>query len=562
MPDTPAAVAFGAGAPEPERREALTELTRTQTDLANLIPPAHLAPVIDYIQGQYAEHDLLAKAAQIIPFPGRARERKTGMQSVYLDGLQVFAHGDYFERPSPIGYESLRLMVEQTPILNAVIMTRIRQVQRFAQPQDERGPGFAIRHIDQGHKLTPEERDSTKLLTKFIQHGGWEFNPRRRVALRRDNFASFMAKAVRESLTYDAAAIETEPKHTRAEGFDGFYAVDGSTIRLCTEDGYRGDDAIFAVQVVQGQIVTSYTHDDLIYQPRNPRADVRLAGYGMGETELLVRVVTGWLNAMAYNAKGFDSNSIPKGILNLVGEYGQEDLIAFRRMWNAMVKGVNNAWALPILTTATPEAKAEYLKLDNGFNEMLFSKWMTFLTSIVCAIYGMSPAEINFDSFTAGNTSALSGSDTGEKLAASRDAGLRPLLAYFENLISDFLVADFSERYVFRWTGLDEEDQNQRFELRKAVMTVNEVRAEEGLKPLKGPLGEAPINPSLVGPWMQFQQGEGDGEPDAAPDAPKGPPDHGQMADELAQRLAGAGGLGKAFAVDADGPSAVWRIGA
>ena len=27
------------------------------------------------------------------------------------------------------------------------------------------------------------------------------------------------------------------------------YAVDGSTIRLCTEDGYEGDDEIFALQV-------------------------------------------------------------------------------------------------------------------------------------------------------------------------------------------------------------------------------------------------------------------------------------------------------------------------
>ncbi len=54
------------------------------------------------------------------------------------------------------------------------------------------------------------------------------------------------------------------------------------------------------------------------------------------------------------------------------------------------------------------------------YNEMYFSKWMTFLTSIICPIFAMSPSEINFDSLTYGSSSALSGSDTSEKLVASK----------------------------------------------------------------------------------------------------------------------------------------------
>ena len=534
-------VAFDPQAPADERQAAHQELTAATVPsaLADLLPRENVQPVIDYIEAQY-EDARLAKAAQIIPFPGRPTDRKRGMQSVYLDGLQVFAHGDYFERPSPIGYEALRQMVDQTPILSAVLMTRVRQVHRFASPQDDDGPGFIITHIDPDHTLAKAEEDSVRLLTKFIQHGGWEFNPRRRKALKRDNFSQFLAKLVRESLTYDSAPIETELKRNRREGIDGFYALDGSTIRLCTEEGYRGDDAIFAVQVVQGQIVTAYTTDDLIYEPRNPRADVRLAGYGLGEAELLIRVVTGWLNAMTYNIKGFDSNSIPKGILNLVGEYSQEDLSAFRRYWNAMVRGINNAWALPVMASRTAESKVTYERIDSGYNEMYFAKWMTFLTSIVCAIYGMSPAEINFDSFTAGNTSALSGSDTAEKMAASKDSGLRPLMSYLESTISDFIIADFSDHYVFRWTGLDEEDQQQKFEIRKLVLTVNELRAQEGLPPMDGPLGDAPVNPSLVGPWMQMtmppQGGPGQGDPGAGGpeggDAPGPDEQAGPMLDE------------------------------
>jgi hypothetical protein len=437
------------------------------------------------------------------------------MQSVRLDALQAMAYGDYFERPAGIGFDALREMVAQTPVLSAVILTRARQVQRFCVPQDGgSGPGFQIVHVEPNHEMTKDEQESVRLLSRFVTNCGWEWNPRRRKAMHRDSFATFLHKLTRETLTYDAASVETELSTDRGR-IDGLYALDGSTIRLCSEEGYRGDDAKFAVQVINGQVVTAYGHDDLIYEPRNPRADIRLAGYGLGETELLVRTVTGFLNAMSYNADGFSKNAIPKGILHLVGEYSETDLAAFKRFWNAMVRGVENRWALPVLASRTPEAKATFERLDAQESDMAFAKWMTFLVSIICAVYGMSPAEINFDSFTGGNTSALAGSDTAEKLAASRDSGLRPLLSYFESLISDYILSDYSDKYVFRFTGLDEEDPSRRDDLRKTVLTVNEIRAQEGWSPLSGTLGDAPVNPSLIGPWMQIQQAAQ--QPDAQP---------------------------------------------
>src|SRR3546814_12753323 len=94
---------------------------------------------------------------------------------------------------------------------------------------------------------------------------------------------------------------------------------------------------------------------------------------------------------------------------------------------------------------------------------MMFSKWMTFLASMICAIYGIAPDELNFESFSA-SKSALSGNDTEQKLAESKVKGLRPLLSHFENLFSDFIVADFADKYVFRWSGLDEVDEEKRHE--------------------------------------------------------------------------------------------------
>lgn len=515
--------AFDPKAPQDERTGALAELMENHRP-AN----SDVRAVVEYIQADLEDQRFQkAIADNVVPFPPK-RRGQPGMQSVDVDEFQILINGDFIEKPGVLSFDSMRAMVEATPVLSAVMMTRIRQVGQFCRVQESgSGPGFAIRHIDRDHQLTTTEHESIQLLQRFFDNCGWEFNPRRRRLLKRDTFTQFMAKAVRDSLTMDACAIETEFKRNKSLGLDGFYAIDGGTIRLCSEDGYNGDDQIIALQVVQGRVRTAYTVEDLIYEPRNPRSSILAAGYGMGEVEMLVRMVTGYLNALTYNTKFFDSNSIPKGVMHLTGNYDDKDLAAFKRYWNSMVKGVNNAWTVPVLVSKDQESKAAYEAFGVNVDEMMFARWMTFLTSMICAVFGMDPAEINSDTFTAG-TSSLSGSDTEQRLTASRDKGLRPLLSYFENLFTDYVVRDFSDKYVFRFTGLDEEDEEKRHELRKLVLTVDELRAQEGYDKHPDPtLGAAPVNPGLNGIYMNGLQSQQQPEEDFGNPDENGPPGEG-----------------------------------
>ena len=482
---------------------------KSDSDL--ILPFNDLVSIVNGIKDDFAQMDM-AKAARILDYANDYRHSDRGMQSVSLDQFQLQQSGEYYERPSYLTYENMRRMVQQTPILESIVLTRTRQVMRFCKIQEsDHGLGFVIRHVDKDHQLTKSEQETISLLQQFVTNCGWEFKPRERKRLKRSNFATFMAKSVRDSLIMDSAPIETEMKKDRSLGIDGFYTVDGSTIRLVPESGFRGDEDVFALQVIQGRIMTAYTLDDLIYEPRNPRTDVDLAGYGMSEVELLVKIVTGFLNALQLNLRGFSENSIPRGFINLIGDYKPDDLASFRRYWNSMVSGANSSWSLPVLVAKDPSSRATFERFGIDFDEMYFSKWMTFLTSIACAVYGISPDEINFESFSVGKSS-LSGTDTAEKLSNSRDKGLRPLLAYYESLISDYIISDFDEKYCFRWTGIDDEDETQRHEMRKLVMTVNEARAREGMEAMDGPIGDAPLNPSLISPWMQMQRPQSDTE--------------------------------------------------
>ena len=554
MSDHARKIAFDPRAPADERLAAQAELQKSAmpSALSDLIPSSNIQPIIDFINRDL-EQQAMNKALQranVIPFPSHAvKDKKRGMQSVWIDDLQINVNGDWFERPGQFSFDSMRGMVEQTPILNAVIMTRQRQVARFCRPQrGGKGLGFKIASKEEAENVDDNEKQTIKLLESFVTNCGWETRPRQRMRLKRDNFTNFMAKLVRDSLTMDSMAIETEWKRDKSLGLDGLYAVDGATIRLCAEEGYQGEDEIFALQVVQGQIRSAYTYDDLIYVPRNPRSDVTVGGYGLAETELLVRVVTGFLNAFTYNTKFFDSNAIPKGVLNLYGNYSDEDINAFKRYWNGMVKGVNNAWTLPVMVSKDQESAAKFEQFGPEVNEIMFAKWMTFLGSIICAIYGIAPDEINFESFTSG-TSSLSGDDTGEKLSFSKDKGLLPLLSYLEGTFSEYVIGEFSEKYEFQWTGLDEEDGQRVFERQKLSWTVNELRALDGKDKADGTWGDAPLNPSLVGVWQQEamppQEDYGQpGQGGAQPGQDQGGQDFGQgdngQAQDFGQADAGA----------------------
>ena len=136
---------------------------------------------------------------------------------------------------------------------------------------------------------------------------------------------------------------------------------------------------------------------------------------------------------------------------------------------------------------------------------MEFNQWMNYLINIVCAVYAIDPAEINFanNGGAAGQSSVFESSQE-QKLKNSKDKGLKPLLRFVETIINKFVISRFSADYVFAFTGLDEKTENEKAELEtkqsKVWRTVNEIRKEHGEKPLED--GDVILDPS----WINYHQ--------------------------------------------------------
>lgn len=308
-----------------------------------------------------------------------------------------------------------------------------------------------------------------------------------------------------------------------------FLTVDASTIRIAADDRYVGVNAsyhdrsgfvpsmparfanlyqgreygvpssggkapISYVQIINGQIENVYSSDELAFGVRNPRSDIYIQGYGYGELEQLITVVTAHLFTELYNRRFFSHGTQAKGILNLKGDnFTQEQLEGFRRQWAAQASGVESSWTTPILQTEG----LEWVDLAKSNSEMEFGKWLDYLIKLSTAVYQIDPAELNFDMHGGQQQTPLFESSQEWKIKASRDRGLKPLLRFMAKLLNRNIIDKIDDHFAFEFVGLDELSETEKHQMLveqiSSYKTLNEGRVSIGLPPLPG--GDTVLNP-------------------------------------------------------------------
>ena len=447
-----------------------------------------------------------------------ARDMKAYMENP----IRMAQATNYKDKPSSLSYNILYQMSVKNSVVGAVINTRVNQVSAFTKPArfSEDGVGYKIRLRDPSETPNAEQKEVMNSIELFLENCGFSDDSDR------DDFDTFIRKIVRDSLTYDQMCFEIIPdrKGKPAE----ILAVDAATIRAASEN-YQADqtwmemvpnkknEEVKWVQVVDGTIVSWFTARELAFGVRNPRTNINLQPYGFSELEQLIHQITSHLYAEEYNSKFFSQGGTTKGIINIKsdpnGVGNKEQLDSFKRQWRAQVNGMTGAWKTPVLQVPNG---IEYINVSQSNREMEFEKWMNYLVNIVCAVYQIDPAEVNFpnNGGVSGNGGSVFESSQEVKLKNSKDKGLKPLMRFIESIINKFVVSKFSQDYVFVFTGLDEKSEEEKAELDtkqvKTWRTVNEIRKEHGEKPLEN--GDIILDPSYLNyiqqKEMAAQQGE------------------------------------------------------
>lgn len=434
-------------------------------------------------------------------------------KSLHFDPFDLVAIMGYRERPSGLSYGAMEGIGNGMPVVADVIRTRVNQTTAFMKrPEDRHSPGFKVRPKDwENTQTTPAMEQRQREIEDVILNTGFadEDNPDERGV----SFQTFGRTFIWDSLKFDQATFEVVPDRKGDPSY--LTIVDPTTVRLL-DPGARESGDPFAVQVINGSIVADFLPSELAFCVRNHRSSIRAHGYGISEIESLVREITGFLWGMEYNRKFFTQGSATKGILNFKGTIPDKHLTAFRRQWYAMVSGVSNAWRTPI----TNAEELQWINLQMSNRDMEYSAWMDFLIKITCARFQIAPEEVQFSYGNTGQSSAMGQAPIEEKLKASRDLGLRPLVWFLFDCINEHFVNRLDPDFEAVPVGLDQVGPEAETELLgkqvKIYKTVDEVRAQVGDPPLPDGKGECILDPT----WLQFAQGidgmeadeEGDGE--------------------------------------------------
>jgi hypothetical protein len=266
-----------------------------------------------------------------------------------------------------------------------------------------------------------------------------------------------------------------EIQRTRGGDLLTFNTVDSATVRLLeTIDPNYNDERKYQEQIYEGEKYLPYycqvyrervlrntkTHEEIIWYPwemcfavRNKQSAIMANGYGQSELEVLMRIVTWLLESMEYNGRFFTNGSNPRGFFTMKGGVDPRMLNDFRMAWRSMVSGWQNAHKVPIFEAD----KIDWVSMQNTNKEMEFSKWMEFLTLIACAVYKVDPSEMGFH--FSQQKSLFGDSGQKERLAHSKDKGLKPLLKVIQKNIDKFIVSELNPSFEFVFTGIDIEDE-------------------------------------------------------------------------------------------------------
>ena len=467
-------------------------------------------------------------------------------KSAFFDPLSLQYALGYKDRRYNLTYETLKRVASQLSIVSAIINTRIAQIASFSAPyRTTKSLGYIIRHKEAERLTTNSERRFIQQLEAFISSCGEPGRENPFTRIKRPKFEHFLKQVVRDTLTYDQLTFEVVPRNNGIP-FE-FRAVDASTIRIASPDRDTGTavshsyhqrnlipgmtgptpyrygnmyvgqqygremlphETVQYVQVINGQIENVYNDNELSFGIRNPRTDIYVQGYGFGELEQLITIITSLLYAEEYNRRFFTQGAHPKGILNFKGDnWTPDQLEAFRRQWVAQIAGAENAWKTPI----TQSEGLEWVNMQLTNQDMQFNIWIEYLLKVTCGVFLMDPAEINFDLHGGVQQTPLFESSQEWKLKASRDRGLKPLLRFIAGLINEHIIDRIDDHFVFEFIGLDELTEQEKHDMMKeqisTYMTLNEGRRTLDLPDIPGGVGELPLNPVIL-QLLQFLDGK------------------------------------------------------
>lgn len=388
---------------------------------------------------------------------------------------------------------ALRMYARQCEAIAAIRQCRVMQVAPFGSRPDwdhglPAGPGYRVRMTRRSQDADQDDRRNIERLEQMIEECGFVEPPEeeRPITYQR-GFEPFLRMIVDDRLTLGWFAVRTwadavEPDRYPVVAFCAWDAGRVQHARGWVESVRRGVPQISPpedrrengrgrvryVEMGEGSssasVVAQYTADQMSLWVGQPRTDVRLNGYGIGETELAMNLAASWMFAERYNSLRFRRDTLPRGFLTVFGNLDEHALQRLRLGFAQQGMGVEHRWAVPIVT-GSPQAGSSisWTPIDMSSRDMEYTQFFYTLGIGIHAIFQIHPDETGY-SAASPFRSPLSEPSPESQLRWSQDRGLNDLLRSVASFMNRQIVWRLypDRRYSFEFVGLGDYDRMQR----------------------------------------------------------------------------------------------------
>lgn len=290
-----------------------------------------------------------------------------------------------------------------------------------------------------------------------------------------DSLRSVLEQALEDALVGGFGAIEMERTDDPGRPF-ALWPVDGATIQMNAK--WDGDSTIprYAQntnRVGPGSQIPLHDNE-LMYLRVNPRSHTP---FGLGPLEVAFETVNTFLAAHRYAGR-LASNSVVQYALWL-NETTPDHHNRLLHWWQDEIEGTGR---VPILTC---QQKPEVLKFTGGTDAELRLKWQEFLIRMIANAFGLPAMLLGLENDVNRNTAREMADDV-----------FRTTIAPMARMLAEHITRDLFGKclgwreFEFVFNDLDARDEMQEVQIQTAllqagVLTVDEVRAQRGLRPLE-----------------------------------------------------------------------------
>ena len=373
-----------------------------------------------------------------------------------------------------VSYQDMRALADNYDLLRLVIETRKDQIEKFQ---------WRIKLKLNGEKPDKLAREKAKgridQVSEFLQYPDKEHT-----------WSTWVRMLMEEMLVIDATTVY--PRQTIGGGLYSLDLMAGDTIvRKLSKDGRTPIPPDVAYQqYIKGVPMADYTRDEIVFYPRNARAN---RAYGYSPVEQIIMTVNIALRRQVFQLNYYTEGNVPEALIPVPESWTSDQISQFQTWWDNLMEGDlaqrRHAKFVPSGLDKIHETKAAALKDE-------YDEW---LARIICYAFSVPPTPF---------VKQMNRSTSETVQAAALQEGLIPLQTWIKNLLDLIIWKYLGQKDLeFAWEeeeelGPQEQASMVDLKVRNGTMTIDEARDLDGKDPYPGGIGGKPLVYTMSGPVL------------------------------------------------------------